>query len=155
MWESFFFQASIKDPYVTDLLKLNPVDFPLSQWKFSLSGNWWNFSFIRPVCGFPGPPFTYPAYNICACMFEKGKTTKWQKGATWWKICRLGDICFFFRKPGENINATGSVTEGWVKDSSCRDLFTCWWRGEIWKVLESWKRSCTTLTGMATSDERS
>ena len=29
---------------------------------------------------------------------------------TWWKICRPGDV--FFRKPVENIDATGSVTEG-------------------------------------------
>jgi len=35
-------------------------------------------------------------------MFEKGKTATKQKGETKWKICR----------PGENIDATGSVTEG-------------------------------------------
>ena len=44
------------------------------------------------------------------CTFKKGKTATGQKGTTWWKICRPGYI--FSRKPGENIDATVSVTEG-------------------------------------------
>ena len=46
------------------------------------------------------------------CIFEEDKTATLQKGVTWWKICRPGDV--FSRKAGEHIDATGSVTEGCV-----------------------------------------
>ena len=53
--------------------------FPFTQWKFSLAGTWWNFNFLRPVCGFPGATFTYPAYTICVCL-KKAKERPERKG---------------------------------------------------------------------------
>ena len=46
------------------------------------------------------------------CTVEKGKQATWQKWATSRRICRPGDVCF--RKPGENTDVTGSVTNGWL-----------------------------------------
>lgn len=53
--------------------------------------------------------------SIChLCVFEKGKTTSCQKGATWWKICRPTDV--ISRKPRQNIDAsTTSVAGGCIK----------------------------------------
>ena len=42
------------------------------------------------------------------CIFEKGKNSHLKQNlSTWWR---------FFREPGRNIDATGSVTEGYRKE---------------------------------------
>ena len=65
------------------------------------------FHFIRPVCGFPGATFTYSAYIICVCLKE-AKQRPDRKGQPGGKFA---DLVTFFPKTGENINATGFVTE--------------------------------------------
>ena len=66
---------------------------------------------IFRACGLPGATFTYPVYIICVCL-KKAKQRPDIKGQpVWWKICRPGGV-FSKLKPGENTDASGSVTEG-------------------------------------------
>lgn len=101
--------ALVKQPSVTDPVKPDPVNIlpspsenlasPVPAWRIC--------NLTRPVCGFPGLTFTYPAYTICVCL-KKAEQRPDRKGQTWWKICRHGEV--FFPKP-----ATGSITEGCSK----------------------------------------
>ena len=112
-------------PFVTDPVKPDPVDFftaPSENLGSLVPGEIVNFT--RPVCGFPGASFTYPVYIICVC-FKKAKQRPDRKGQLGGKFA---DPVTFFRKPNENIDATGSVTEGcsivcnltWLEDNSER-----------------------------------
>ena len=86
-----------------DPVKPDPEDFfPF----FSVHGEF--FYFTRPVCGFPGATFTYPAYFICACL-KRAKQRPDRKRKAGGKFA--DPVTFFFRKRGDNIDATRSVTE--------------------------------------------
>ena len=69
----------VSHPSVTDPVKLDPVkpdseDFlPSSSENLASSVPGEIFSFTRPICGFPGATFTYPAYIIY--VFEKRKNS--------------------------------------------------------------------------------
>ena len=56
-----------------------PVEFLPSANEFCLPCTSWNFNFPRPVCGFPGATFTYPAYIICVSL-KKAKQRPDRKG---------------------------------------------------------------------------
>ena len=70
-----------KQPSVTDPVKPDPVDIlpspsenlasPVPAWRIC--------NLTRPVCGFPGPTFTYPAYTICVRL-KKAKQRHDRKG---------------------------------------------------------------------------
>ena len=102
---------------VTDPVKPDSVDFFPSaaseNLAFPLPDE--NFNFNRPVCGFPGATFTYPAYNICVCL-KKAKQRPDRKGQPGIKFA---DTMIFFRKPTKNIDATGSVAEGCLRLLKC------------------------------------
>ena len=59
---------------------------------------------------------TYPACIICICVPEKGKQRPDRKGQL---VENLPTPWRFFRKRGEDIDATGSVTEGCLKYTQC------------------------------------
>ena len=56
-------------PSVTDPVKPDPGDFfpsPSKNLAYPVPGE--IFSFTRPVCGFSGATFTYPANIVCVCL---------------------------------------------------------------------------------------
>ena len=67
-------------------------------------------NFTRPVFGLPGATFTNAACIICVCLKRQNRDLT-EKGNLVEKIAdRPSNV--FFRKPGENIDDTGCVTEG-------------------------------------------
>ena len=88
---------------VTDPVKPDPVDSfssPSKNLASTVTGEIFNFT--RPVYGFLGATFTYPAYTICTCL---KKATHRQKGA------KFADPVSFFPQVGDHIDVTGSVKE--------------------------------------------
>ena len=69
------------------------------------------FNFTRPVCGFSGATFTYLAYIICVRL-KNAKQRLGRKGQPGGKFAHPMTS---FRKPGENIDATRSVTSGYIE----------------------------------------
>ena len=74
------------------LLCNRPSGFlPFIQWKFSFPSTWLNSSFYPASLWLPQCNFYIPSIYH-SCMSEIRKTGTWQKGATWWKICRPADV---------------------------------------------------------------
>ena len=69
------------------------------------------FYFTRPVCGFLGATFTYPAYIICVGLKKAKQRHDTERGSL---VENVPTSLRFLWKPGENIGATGSVTEGCI-----------------------------------------
>ena len=98
---------------VTDPAKHDPVDlFPSLNENLASPVSREIFNFTGSVCGFPGATFTFPAHIIWksqnSVLTERGNLM--ENLPTRWR--------FFFRKPTENIDATGSVTWGVSKKQS-------------------------------------
>ena len=75
-----FFYNCLPHPHVTDPVKHDLVEFfPSPSENIASPVLNESFNFTRPICGFPGAAFTYPAYIICLCL----KKVTWQKGTTW------------------------------------------------------------------------
>ena len=84
-------------PSATEPLKLDPVRFfPSPSENLASPLPHEIFNFTRPVCGFPGTTFTYPAYIICVCL-KKAKQGHDRKGQASGKFA--GEVMFFSEKP--------------------------------------------------------
>ena len=82
---------------VTETVKPDPVDFLSSSSEHLASpvpGEILNFT--RPVCGFPGATFTYPACIICICL-KKAKQGLDRKGQPAGKFA--DPVTFFSENP--------------------------------------------------------
>ena len=116
MWTAFIY------PSVIDLVKPDPLDFfpsPKENSTSPVTGEMFNFT--RPVRGFPDATFTFPAHIISKSqnniLTEGGNLV--ENLASQWR--------FFFGKPSENIDATGSVAEGCIHwfGVNWRRVFMC------------------------------
>ena len=81
------------------------------------------FNFTRPVCGFPGATFTYPAYIICVCL-KKAKQRPDRKGSITEGCCyaafpdQLEDLPASFRF----VACYQSSGNGGSEGENCRSL---------------------------------